>query len=75
MEHYTEHGALSAHILTDNISISGGAAIQRAIQERIGAEGTASPTTLQQECTGCEPDRLYCDLNGMNHACEEGDGG
>ncbi|PKN34333.1 MAG: cation transporter [Deltaproteobacteria bacterium HGW-Deltaproteobacteria-19] len=67
--------ALSAHILTDNISISGGAAIQRAIQERIGRRYGIAHVTLQLECTGCEPDRLYCDLNGMNHACEEGDGG
>ncbi|NPU83598.1 MAG: cation transporter [Syntrophaceae bacterium] len=61
--------ALSAHILTDDISISGGALIQRAIQERIGLRYGIAHVTLQLECAGCEPDRLYCDLNGLNHAC------
>jgi hypothetical protein len=31
--------------------------------------------TLQMECEGCEPDRLYCDPNGWNHAYGKRGGG
>ncbi len=63
--------ALSAHILTDDISIREGAAMQREIREMAGRRYGIAHVTLQLECEGCEPDRLYCDLNGLNHACRE----
>lgn len=60
--------ALSVHVLTDDVSISAGAEIQRAINELLGSKYGISHTTLQLECAGCEPDLLYCDLNvPFNH--------
>ncbi len=67
--------ALSAHILTDDISISDGASIQREIREMAVRRHGIAHVTLQLECEGCEPDRLYCDLNGLNHACGKRGGG
>ena len=66
--------ALSAHIVTDDISIRDGAAIQRAIREMTGRRYGIAHVTLQMECDGCEPDRLFCDLNGLHHACREAGG-
>ena len=54
--------ALSAHVLTDDISISAGAAIQRAINEALVHNYNIAHSALQLECAGCEPDLLYCDL-------------
>ena len=54
--------ALSAHVLTDDISISAGAAIQRAINEVLVHNYSIAHSALQLECAGCEPDLLYCDL-------------
>ncbi len=59
---------MSAHILTEDISISQGAEIQRQINEVISQRYRVAHATLQLECVGCEPDALYCDLNGAIHA-------
>lgn len=59
--------ALSAHVLTDDISISIGATIQREINELVSHQYGIGHATLQLECAGCEPDLLYCDLNETNH--------
>jgi len=61
--------ALSAHIVTDDISISSGAAIQREINERVIHQYAIGHATLQLECIGCEPDLLYCDIED-DHAHE-----
>ena len=60
--------ALSVHILTDDISISAGAAIQSGINKMLVHKYNIAHATLQLECEGCQPDGLYCDLDGNNHA-------
>ncbi len=63
--------ALSAHILTDDISISNGATVQREINELVSHQYGIGHATIQLECVGCEPDLLYCDLIETNHQHEE----
>jgi cobalt-zinc-cadmium efflux system protein len=64
--------ALSAHVVTDDIPISEGAAIQAEIAELLRHKYSIAHATLQLECAGCDPDVLYCDLekqhgHGHNH--------
>lgn len=59
---------MSAHILTEDISISQGAEIQRKVNEIVAQRYHIAHATLQLECVGCEPDALYCDLQGDIHA-------
>lgn len=59
--------ALSAHLLTDDISVSAGAAIQRRANEMLHARHGIAHATLQLECVGCEPDSLYCELTPHSH--------
>lgn len=54
--------ALSAHILTDDVSISQGARVQRDINALLHEQYGIAHATLQLECSGCEPDALYCEL-------------
>jgi cobalt-zinc-cadmium efflux system protein len=56
---------MSAHILTNDLSISAGANIQRKINEIVYHRYNIAHATLQLECVDCFPDMLYCDLN--NH--------
>lgn len=64
--------ALSAHIVTDDISISSGAGIQREINEIASHKYSIGHATLQLECVGCEPDLLYCDISeNHEHAHED----
>jgi cobalt-zinc-cadmium efflux system protein len=58
--------ALSAHVLVDDESISVGAGIQRHINDMLQTQYNIAHATLQLECVGCEPDTLYCELNGFN---------
>ncbi len=59
--------ALSAHIVTENISLSDGAGIQREINQMLVARYNIAHTALQLECEGCEPDGLFCELgNGSD---------
>ncbi len=62
---------MSAHILTDDISISNGAAIQAAINELVAHRYNIVHATLQLECSGCAPDLLYCDMQEAGHMHEE----
>ena len=62
--------ALSAHILIDDVPISGGARIQREINELVSYKYDIGHATLQLECAGCEPDLLYCDIVETGHAHE-----
>ncbi len=59
--------ALSAHILTEDVSIRAGAEIQRSINELLCRKYDIGHATLQLEVTGCEPDTLYCDMDEANH--------
>ncbi len=62
---------MSAHILTDDISISSGAAIQSAVNELAAHRYNITHATLQLECSGCAPDVLYCDMEDVGHTHEK----
>jgi cobalt-zinc-cadmium efflux system protein len=57
---------MSAHVLTEDHSLSEGTAIQRTINEMVSQRYNISHATLQLECVDCEPDSLYCDINEKN---------
>lgn len=61
---------LSAHVVTDDISISKGAIIQSEINHLVSQHYKIHHTTVQLECQGCEPDLLYCNLNHHVHEHE-----
>jgi cobalt-zinc-cadmium efflux system protein len=52
--------ALSAHILTDDISVSDGASVQQAINDLLFNHYNIGHATLQLECAECDPDVMYC---------------
>jgi cobalt-zinc-cadmium efflux system protein len=58
---------LTAHILTDDMAISDGYAIQTAINDMLCSQYGIRHAILQLECKGCDPDALYCDLSEQNH--------
>jgi cobalt-zinc-cadmium efflux system protein len=58
---------LSAHILTDDISISAGTKVQAAVSEMLDRTYGIAHATLQLECEGCIPAELYCDISVSNH--------
>jgi cobalt-zinc-cadmium efflux system protein len=60
---------MSAHILTDDISISAGEDIQGRLNEILSGRYNITHATLQLECVGCQPD-LFCDMNETNHQHE-----
>ena len=54
---------LSAHVLTNNITIAEGAQVQHDINDLLLNRYGIGHTALQLEYLGCEPDLLYCDLH------------
>lgn len=58
---------MSAHILTDDISISSGAMIQAQVNEVLAHHYNIAHATLQLECSGCAPDVLYCNIAETEH--------
>jgi len=62
---------MSAHILTEDLSISAGTNIQRAVNEIIFHKYNIQHATLQLECEGCDPSLLYCDITEINHVHEK----
>ncbi|HEY9151377.1 MAG TPA: cation diffusion facilitator family transporter [Anaerolineales bacterium] len=62
---------MSAHVLTDDVSIGTGTEIQRQINEVIFHRYNISHATLQLECVDCDPDSLYCDMNEAHHIGSE----
>jgi len=54
--------SLSAHVATDDISISASIPIRDAINELLFHKYGIAHATLQFECVDCEPKSLYCDL-------------
>jgi len=54
--------ALSAHIVTDDVSVSRGAAVQREVNKLVGRKYGIGHATLQLECVGCEGEELFCDI-------------
>jgi cobalt-zinc-cadmium efflux system protein len=59
--------SLSAHITTDDISISASAVIQREINELLFHRYSIAHATLQFECKECGSNLLYCDLEIAHH--------
>ena len=59
--------ALSAHIQTDDMTLSAGAAIQNAINKVLIDKHGIAHSILQLECIECESNLLYCDLQEANH--------
>lgn len=53
---------MSAHILTEDISISAGTKIQNTINELVYHRYNVAHATLQLECMDCDPDSLYCKM-------------
>jgi len=51
---------MSAHVLTQDISVSAGAEIQNRINELVYHRYNISHATLQLECVDCDPNSLYC---------------
>ncbi len=58
---------LSAHVVTDNVSISDGLAIQQNINELLAHGYNIQHATLQIECEGCGHGLLYCDFDEKRH--------
>jgi cobalt-zinc-cadmium efflux system protein len=56
--------ALSAHVLTDDVSLSDGARLQHEMNQLLRGKYAIEHTTLQLECVGCVPDELFCDMDG-----------
>jgi cobalt-zinc-cadmium efflux system protein len=54
--------ALSAHILTNDVSLSEGAAIQQRVNEVLAHEYNIQHATLQLECCNCNPAPLFCEM-------------
>jgi cobalt-zinc-cadmium efflux system protein len=52
--------ALSAHILTDDISVSEGAFVQQAVNDVLFHKYNIGHATLQLECAECDPDLMVC---------------
>jgi len=67
------HGlrTMSAHVLTEDVSIRAGADIQRQINEIAFQRYHIGHATLQLECVDCIPDSLYCDMNEVQRAYPE----
>lgn len=63
---------LSAHVVTEDLTISEGAAIQNAISTLLNHKYGISHATLQLECAGCNPNVLYCDFNHVHDHEQEG---
>jgi cobalt-zinc-cadmium efflux system protein len=57
---------MSAHILTDDISISSGATIQGQLNDILINRYNIAHATLQLECADCQP-CLYSDVSEVNH--------
>ena len=63
--------ALSAHVVTGDISIREATDIQRRIHELMLHRYGIAHATVQLEWVGCNPDALYCDLNDPKHHHDE----
>ncbi len=58
----SELRAMSAHVLTEEITMHHGVQIQREINAVLADKYHISHSTLQLECEGCEPEVLFCEM-------------
>lgn len=61
---------LSAHLVTDDMSIREGALIQARVSEVLNQGYGVNHATLQLECEDCVPNHLYCDIAGIDYQRE-----
>jgi cobalt-zinc-cadmium efflux system protein len=54
----------TAHVAVENLSMIEGGKVLSAIQQELRTHYGIAHSTLQLESEICDPDRLYCDLNG-----------
>ena len=59
--------ALSAHVVIEDVPLSAGTAIKQQINGILNHHYGIAHTTLQLECSNCDPESLFCDLNGTLH--------
>lgn len=59
---------LSAHVVTDDISIGEGRTIRQSINEMLARGYNIHHATLQLECEGCRNSLLYCGFREPEHA-------
>lgn len=57
---------LSAHLVTDDVAVSAGTAIQGAVGEILAHKYGIAHATLQLECEGCASPALYCDIGEVH---------
>jgi cobalt-zinc-cadmium efflux system protein len=58
---------LSAHLITDDVSVSVGVKVQAEVGEMLANHYGITHATLQLECIDCAPVGLYCDITANNH--------
>jgi cobalt-zinc-cadmium efflux system protein len=58
---------LSAHLITEDVTVSVGAKVQVAVGEMLSHQYGITHATLQLECMDCAPVGLYCELTVNNH--------
>jgi cobalt-zinc-cadmium efflux system protein len=58
---------LSAHLITDDVTVSVGAKVQMAVSGMLAHHYGITHATLQLECMDCAPVALYCDISVNNH--------
>ena len=58
---------LSAHLVTEDLTIGEGVTIQAAVSEMLDHKYGIGHATLQLECVDCTPADLYCDITASNH--------
>ena len=58
---------LSAHIVTEDISMSAGLLIQQNINGLLSHQYNIQHATLQLECEGCQQSLLFCDISETTH--------
>jgi cobalt-zinc-cadmium efflux system protein len=59
---------LSAHILTDDVALSGGSVIRRDLHSMLASKYQITHSALQLECEDCETEQPPCGLNHTRHS-------
>jgi cobalt-zinc-cadmium efflux system protein len=60
--------SLSAHILTEDVTISAGVVIQQRLSELLAHRYGIAHATLQLECVGCQAAGLFCEMSEYRHS-------
>ena len=57
--------AMNGHITIDDTSLSQAAVIRTEIEKVVQEQYHVEHTTLQMECSGCDANQLFCQLNDV----------